>query len=230
MDLSLLSEEARALVSRSVLFAGVPWETAAAVLEDGRCQRRCFGKGEIVFDTQLFQRSVGLLLSGEITVSNGQTGARRWRMHLLGPGSLFGAAAVFGEAAQYVTRLRATAPCCILFFPQDLLEDAMRREFRVAENYICFLSGRIRFLNRKIQSLLGVSANQTLARYLLASLRETPEGPEVRLEGSVSALAETLNLGRASLYRALHALEEDGLVSRRGKVLLILDREGLSHI
>ena len=43
----------------------------------------------------------------------------------------------------------------------------------------------------------------------------------------MTGLSHTLNMGRASLYRAFDALAAQGLLRREGKVLWIPDREAL---
>jgi hypothetical protein len=64
-----------------------------------------------------------------------------------------------------VTILTAGKLTRILFFPQSLLTDMMKENSLIAENYIRFLTGRICFLNEKIQGLISVSADAALARY-----------------------------------------------------------------
>lgn len=101
-----------------------------------------------------------------------------------------------------------------------LLEES--RPFR--EHYISFLTGRIRFLNQKIGYLTAGSAEFKLSHYLLS----LGEYQTVVLPISMSALAEMLDLGRASLYRAFDTLTEDGFISKQGKTIILNDREGMA--
>jgi DNA-binding FadR family transcriptional regulator len=43
----------------------------------------------------------------------------------------------------------------------------------------------------------------------------------------MSALSEMLDVGRASLYRALAKLEGDSLILRDGKTITVLDRDAM---
>ena len=112
-----------------------------------------------------------------------------------------------------------SSPAFACFSPRTPLGESPA--FR--ENYIGFLGGRIRFLNRKIGYLTAGSAERRLALYL-ASL-----GPgEVRLSIPFSALSELLDIGRASLYRALDRLEADGQIVRHGgRSLTVVNPEAL---
>lgn len=69
-------------------------------------------------------------------------------MNRLGAGQIFGAAALFGETDAYVTEIEALRATRLLFISQARMSDYIARYPVVAENYIRFLSDRIRFLNR----------------------------------------------------------------------------------
>ena len=53
------------------------------------------------------------------------------------------------------------------------------------------------------------------------------ENNVVSLNISLSQLAKSLNLGRASLYRAMEKMEQDQIISRDKKTICILDRQAL---
>ncbi len=53
-------------------------------------------------------------------------------------------------------------------------------------------------------------------------------GERVRLPGSMSELAQTLGVGRASLYRAFDVLEEEDILRRDGRTILVRNAERLS--
>ena len=100
-------------------------------------------------------------------------------------------------------------------------------DFTVAENYIRFLSDRIRFLNNKIGGLL-ISGAGTTFRYWLMNKARTADGKlYVDVDVSMSALAEMLNMGRASLYRSIDDLEREGLIKKEGRRIYILKPENL---
>ena len=84
------------------------------------------------------------------------------------------------------------------------------------ENYIRYLSDRIAFLNSKIAGLSAGDSVHKLAQWLLehASGGAAPLPPMTRL-------ANELNLGRASLYRAMDTLEVSGAIRREGKTVLL---------
>lgn len=144
-------------------------------------------------------------------------------MSVLEPGDLFGAAALFHEETYAVT-LTAQRSCTLLLLPQALVEDLMARFPQVGRNYVAYLSGRIRFLSGKIETLTAGHVEGKLAQYLLAHTREG------WAECSATGLAKRLGVGRASLYRAFDTLTQLGLIRRDGKRIQVLNEAGLSQV
>ena len=168
------------------------------------------------------------LLTGRAEVQAVKAG-RIVPLNLLDPPGLFGAASLFQEEKGYVARIIALSPSKILFIPQDLLTDFMRRDFKMVENYLMFLSQRIRFLNKKIAAFTQSGAEGKLARYLL-DVAVNQGKNSILLPTSIQGIAKILNLGRASLYRALDTLSEMGFIVREGKTVRLLDIPGLKSL
>lgn len=216
------------LVKTLFLFRDVSEELLIEMLSDSNAETADFAAGQVIYDESNYRKSLGVLLSGKAEVQTVSAG-RLTILNRLEPPRLFGAAGLFQESGGYVTRILALAPSKILFIPQDLLTDFMRRDFKLMENYLKFLSQRIRFLNRKINSFTQPCAEGKLARYLLDIAAEQ-DSASIRFPVSIISVAKVLNLGRASLYRALTALAEYGYISREGKNIRLLDAEGLKSL
>jgi CRP-like cAMP-binding protein len=210
------------------LFRDVREELLAEMLSDPRAEAAGFAAGEIIYDESNYRKSLGIVLSGRAEVQAVGAGHTVVLNRLDSP-CLFGAAGLFQEEDGYVTRIIALSDAKILFIPQDLLTDFMRRDFKLAENYLAFLSQRIRFLNRKISGFTQSGAEAKLARYLL-DIASGQGGDIVRLPASIKHISSVLNLGRASLYRALLALSDFGYISREGKTIRLLSPPGLKSL
>lgn len=179
-----------------------------------------FEKGESIYSCHAFRRALGVMLQGEAQVWRAGEDGRRVVMNRLPAGSVFGAAALFGECEAYVTEISALRRCAVLFVSQQQASDWMRGHYAIAENYIRFLSGRIRFLNQKIAEFTDGQTEDRLVRYFLD--HRSGDG-RVILPGSLTELAQTLNIGRSSLYRSLDALTASGAVRREGRRIFVDD-------
>lgn len=192
-------------LSGSPFFRDLPPETQADVLAAARQIK--FAKGEVLLSPQRFPSVLGLVLEGRLEVTRGEM-----RMDVIGPGGLFGAASLFIHRGRYPTTLTAKTPGRALLLSEDDMAALVERHPKLARRYIWYLTDRVAFLSDRLDALgAGAAADK-----LLCYLRDAGG----YLEGLPGTkLASALNLSRASLYRAMDALEERGLISRAGKTI-----------
>lgn len=180
-------------------------------------QELTFEKGEIIYDADHVRRALALVIEGHLRVTFG-----RVVMNDLHPGDVFGAAALFGAPEPYPSIVSAVTACRVVLLSQETVSRWMAAVPRVGENYVRFLSDRIRFLNRRLSTLTAGQANGRLWRYLMA--HRDADGL-VTISGGMSGLAERLDMGRSSLYRSLDALTDAGYIRRDGKKIFIVKTE-----
>ncbi len=173
-----------------------------------------YEKGEIIYGAQDHPRALGVLLSGKAEA----VAQQRWALNRFATGSVFGAATLFGGGEDYVSTVRALSRCSVQFIPEETLRDLFARYPQTAANYIAFLSNRVRFLNDKIAAFTAEGAENKLYHYLTTHAGEGGVCQAIPM----TRLADTLGIGRTSLYRALDALEQKGLIRReRGRITLL---------
>lgn len=199
---------------------------AHRLLHDGALQSKRFADGEVVYDNAHAMPALGFLVCGGAEVVRTREGCEVF-LRSMQSGDVFGAAQLFAKDAAYVTVVRAKGKTHVLFLPQDAAEALMLADPRAALGYIAFLSQKIRFLNRKIAMFTADSAAEKLAGYILQYAGESERfTPPV----SYSRMAESLGLGRASLYRAMDELCALGAIRKEQKDIIIIDRELLSRV
>ena len=176
-------------------------------------------RGQTIYTPHRFQRCLGVLLQGRIRVSKDTL-----VVSTLAAGDVFGAAALFTDSEGYATTLTALTDCALVLLPQENVARLLRESPEFAENYVRYLSGRIQFLSSRLDAVSAGSAERKLAQYLLSAAGETD-----CVSMSATQLSARIGVGRATLYRAFEALEQDGAIRREGKQIHILCREKLNH-
>ena len=213
----VLTEEQLQVVLQCPIFTGAEpdWllQTLDRAAEEGRCRLRTYEREEPVRP----RRVLGVLLSGRILVQRRTLDGRLMAVSTQMPGAAFGMAVLFTQAEELPTLLHCQTPCQVLFLSEELLRDMMQERFRIAENYIRYLSNRIAFLNGKIAGLSAGDSVHRLAQWLLSHARDST----VITMPPMTTLASELNLGRASLYRALDTLEQSGAIHREGRAVTV---------
>ncbi len=214
MELTAKEQE---ILSRCFLFQGLEEELGRELMDQG--EKRLFSPGETIYSAHDFRQAIGVILYGKVQVHN----PGGVLLNTLHPGSCFGVAALFHPTQRYVSTVTAQEESGILFYSGETLEKMFVRCPLTARNYISFLSQRIQFLNDKIGSFTAPTAQVRLALWLLA------HGPQPQVE-SYTQLSRELNLGRASLYRALESLEGEGIIRRQGNCIHLLSMEELETL
>lgn len=221
MSRSKLPEAYLASARGACLFTGLCDSAVVEALRTEGVYVAHFVKGAVIYRPDGFDRSAGFLVSGEAAVTKGG-GESRMLMSVLHAGELFGAATLFmPEGSPYVSTITAKASCWAVMLPEAALLTMMRRDFRIAENYMAYLTARIRFLSGRIENFTEPTAEERVLRFFQKNAVDGVFAPKV----SVSAVAEALCIGRTSLYRALDALEKKGFIKKDGRVFRLSEGE-----
>lgn len=170
-----------------------------------------FRRGESILSPERGGRTMGMILTGSAAVIKG-----RAVINTLVPGDIFGAVTLFSDEPSPATTVTARVECSAIFFEKEAIAELIENEPGAAVGFAAYLSARIRFLTRRIEALTAGDSASKLLSYLL----EREQGGEVEIQ-SCAELARRLDVGRASLYRALDSLEASGDIRREGKKIFI---------
>ncbi len=139
-------------------------------------------------------------------------------------GEVFGVASVFGECEQSLSSIIANDTCTVYYLNEELLKKLISDYPIIGINYISFLTDRIRFLNKRIDTF---SADNTESRVYEFFLSQADNNGKVVLNFGMAELSRRLNIGRTSLYRSIETLEKSGLITRNKNTVEILKGEKL---
>lgn len=208
------------IMKNVALFAGVSESAVSALVSDGRTRREEFARGEAVCRRGAVNDDLIVILSGKAEVRKGSVS-----MRTLTAGDVTGVSTLFVDDAVMDSDVTAQTKLTALFINRAAVLAAVRGDPALAENYIRFLSSRVRFLNGVISRCAGADSAGKLARYV-GELAARSEG---RFPLNISRAAAELSLGRATVYRALDALAEAGCIERDGRFVTVRDAEKLKE-
>ncbi len=165
--------------------------------------------------------ALGVLLTGRASILSSDA-EKRVILRNVTAGEVFDAAALFLTDPPPMSRIVALTDCITLFVDAPAVRALMTRSPAFLDAYLAFLAERVQFLNRRIRCYTAGSAERRLALYLADNCDEAGT-----LTVSLSSLSHILDIGRASLYRALDKLEGDGLIRHDGRRITLLSRTQL---
>ena len=218
-----MKEEKILSVLKSIpLFSGTDTEQLQKLLHSPGCRVLCTTADSDV--AQSNEKCLTVLLEGRVQIRS-TDGERNVILRTPGPGEVLGAASLFLRDEHSLSRITALGKCTVMLIDLPTVLELLREDTHFLEAYLSFLAGRVQFLNQKIRCFTAGSAERRLALWLVSEGCDT-----LTLPVSVSALAETLDIGRASLYRALDKLQAEGLIRHEGRTITLLSREKILEI
>ena len=204
-------------LSKSILFEGVDENQIRDLLNRSAEFVEEYEAGEYLFRKNDTHDRLGIILRGSADVSRMSEDGMMY-MSTLERNDLYGAASLFGGDMGYVTDIRCNEKTRVLVLGEEEMLSLLSENQTVLRNYLRYLNGRIRFLNRRLDAF---SKNTVTAKLQVFFASESKEG--VYCVKNYKKLSEMLCLSRATLYRALDALESSGKIKREGKQITILE-------
>ena len=179
-----------------------------------------FKKGEIIYSDTVFNNAIGFIVNGKAyAVSNNQD---ETYLKTFNENMCFGVAAVFGDKNQYISTITAASDCEILFITEQKLREIFKKFPQTAINYITFLSDKVRFLNNKLSVVSCMSAEDTVLTHLS---RACDSEGYATIPKNMTLFAKMLGLSRATLYRVLDTLEQNGNILRENNKIKVIKNE-----
>lgn len=192
-----------------------------------RSELHSYNVGEHV---DLSRPSLPVIISGCAAVLGRNAERNSVVLRQLKAGSVFGVSALFSDDGESISTIRAEKPTEALLIPQSAVSELIHKNGDFAESYIRLLGAKIRYLGSRIDAFTAGSAEARLAKHLLTLVcaEDRSEGEqEITLECTLSRLADMLNIGRASLYRAIDSLTEKGFITHTDRRITVKDGDAL---
>lgn len=182
-----------------------------------------FKKNDIIYSQENFSKALAFVIEGTaFAISNNQN---QVFLRTFNEGMCFGAGALFSDENIYISSIIAKTDTKVLFINEDILTELFNKYPETSINYIKFLSEKIRFLNKKLSIVSCSEADDTLYKYLLGITNE--KGIAI-LPISMTLLAKTLGLSRATLYRAFDNLTRSGKIIKKNNEIKVIKNEKIS--
>lgn len=115
----------------------------------------------------------------------------------------------------------ATEESQIVFIRREIFTEILQANSTVLHNYLKVISNRSKFLSDKINFLTFRSLKSKIADLLYKRSTET-QSTHIQLNETQQELADLFGVARPSLARTLKEMEDDGLISYKGKKIDLL--------
>lgn len=205
------------------LFFGVSRKNLSELLEAQEKTVVVYKRGDVIYSPDKYDNSLGFIVRGNVNVIKPASGVI---LSSLTKGDLFGAVTLYSQRGYYVSRLVASTETKVLFIEKNTVDVLMLSDSVLSTNFISYLSDRIYYLNSRIDSFTGGSAESRLASYLIECFGGYKT---LQLKQPYTKLAVSLDIGRASLYRAFDSFIAAGAIEKDGKYIRLLNEDKLKE-
>ena len=205
------------ILSTCPLFNGMsPMEIGHLLSQEG-CRLVHYPAGSTIPS----ERGMMMLLTGSVLIEKQSADGRYLRMREVWPPQAINVSALLAQPPREVSRLSTPDGCRAVELSRALVTQALMEGGTFSVNLVEFLLGRVVFLNKKITALSGHTAASRLELYLAENAVQKDGVSQVQLPFSLSEFAEHLCVGRASLYRTLDTMEQQGRIRRKGRTIYL---------
>ena len=213
-------------LSSVFLFNEVSRETVADILKTITPEIKLYAHKEEIYTPLDYEHKIGFLIKGECTVERIKNDGNSVPLNTLKPGQSFGIMTVLSCDEEFPTRIVAKRESEILFISKEDALKLINSYPKIAMNVISFLTKKICFLNSKIATFSSATVEEKLSNYILSEYKRI-DSEVIPFNCQKSAAA--ISAGRASLYRAINALSDEGIIRLENKKIYILDLKGLER-
>jgi CRP/FNR family transcriptional regulator len=194
----------------------------------GRCRAHTFAPGETLFEEGAPCSGLVIVAAGRVEVRQTSWRGREQVFHTEGPGATLGEAPLF-DGGGYIASAVALDTTRALVLPRADVLELCRRRPEVALAIMEALARRVRRFAEIVGDLAFRPVGERLARYLETTVAPRPlaVGVELDLTITQAQLAARLGTVRELVARALAQLEQEGVIARTGRRIVIRDPAGL---
>ncbi len=175
---------------------------------------RDFKREDIISEEQNGVGCIGLILRGSAKVAPGEHGA----VSTIGRGAEFGICNIFVRE-DMPTRLTARTALKAAFLPKDVFAGLLGENRVLMYRYIRLCNQKMLYLAGKLRLMSISDSTERFAFWLM----HNGHNGAVTLSFSKDELARRLGLSRASLFRAISKLENEGIISSIGNKIIVLN-------
>lgn len=208
------------------LFDSLKRETLVGIINEISPEIKAFQHKQKIYSPNDYEKKIGFIVNGECVVEQLKADEKTVPLNYLHSGDSFGIMAVLSSEPEFPTQVTALKDSTVVFIKKSELLSVLNKYPSVAMNLIYFLSDKITFLNKKIATFAKDTVEDKLANLLLQEYRKLNS---TEIPFNCQKTAKAMNVGRASLYRAITALSESGVIILESKKIYILNPKGLER-
>lgn len=174
-----------------------------------------YSKNDIIKNEGEICDSIGIIISGNIYISNILNNYNEFIITKLKDNEMFGESLIFSKKNKYPGSVIASSSCKIAFLKKNKFLQLLSIDEDFKLYYLQFISNRFIEMQNRLKILSQPSISEMFLYYLKIELKKSDNNYVI--VKSISDVAEYLNVPRPSLSRTISQLIDEGLIKRINK-------------
>lgn len=221
----------RELLAQSPIFAGLPRSLLDDVLQ--AVNLRMLSAKTVLFHQGDMPAELIVVGKGIIKVWQMQAGGDPATIHMLGPGDLVGAVAVF-RRVPFPASATAVTDCILLSWNVARINELMERYPAIRANALDYVGSRTEELVHRLAEMATEQVEQRIAKAILRLADQTgriaPEGTEIGYPLSRQDIAEITGTDHYTVSRTLRNWSKRGFIVAGRLRIVLCDRLQIERI
>jgi CRP/FNR family transcriptional regulator, dissimilatory nitrate respiration regulator len=211
------------------IFGSLDVDALVRTIEAVRHQFKRYGRNAVIHFQGDPYTGLMVLLSGEVDALMQDFDGKTLKIESMKGPELLAPGILFAEDPAFPVAIEARSEVELLVLPKPSVEAIGRRYPDFLLSLLRDSGNRIALLSRKLRLAQFTTLRQKVAGYVLDCARK--QGTEAfMLEHTKVALAELFGAASPSVSRTFSELRASGLIELDGKMVYILDRDGLRRV
>jgi CRP-like cAMP-binding protein len=179
---------------------------------------KTYNENTLIFSEGEKCNSLGVIISGELTISTLTNYDKEYTINILGKNEIFGENLLFNEDNTYLGDGIVTKNSEILFIPKELLIELLTNKTFLT-NYLSIISKNAMEVRQRLKLLSQKSISDRILFYLNSESKRL--GTNIIPIKNKEILANVLNIPRPSLSRELINLKKNNLIEYDKKTITL---------
>lgn len=217
------------VLADSPLFNGLDIDQISEKLSSIHTQVRHFSAEQLIIQSNEELRGIYIVIKGAVRGEMNSYDGKVIKIEDIGPSRVIAPAFIFGGNNCSPVHISANSSSELLYIQKQEFLALLQHEPQILMNYLNIISNRAQFLTEKIKFLNFKSIKEKFAHYIL-SISKKKNSNCFRVEHSQEKLADLFGVTRPALARIIKLLNDDLVISTKGKEVTILNLEALTII
>jgi len=216
------------LLLNAPVFSGLTPEEVESAISVTPYRLKKFKSGSIVAQTGEPVTSFMMVLSGMVKGEMIDFSGRIIKIEDVPAPGAIAAAFIFGARNRFPVNVVAVEETELLVIDKSEFIKFLKCNDTILANFLDMISNRSQFLSEKIKFLNFKTIRGKLAQFILQSAGA--DKSEITLSMTQNEIAEYFGVARPSIARVLGEMENEGIISTRGKYFKIIDKKRLTEL